>query len=93
MILIELFSKHDCHLCDEAKAVLEQVRQDIPFNLREYKLTEGDEKYEEYSELVPVVLIDKVMAFKYRVNEHTLRIKLRQLASPDAAATEEEETT
>ena len=92
MILVELFSKQDCHLCDEAKAVLEKVRQDIPFHLKEYKLTEGDEKFEEYSDLVPVVLIDKVMAFKYRVNEHTLRIRLRQLTSPGSATAEEEET-
>lgn len=91
MILVELFSKADCHLCDEAKAVLEKVQCGIPFSLKEIKLTDGDEKFEEYAELVPVVLIDKVLTFKYRVNEHSLRIRLQQLASSSGKPDEEEE--
>lgn len=92
MILIELYSKHDCHLCDEAKAVLEKVQREIPFSLKEIKLTDGDEKFEEYAELVPVVLIDRVLAFRYRVNEHMLRIRLQQLASSSRKPDEEEES-
>ncbi len=92
MILVELFSKHDCHLCDEAKAVLEKVQREIPFSLKEIKLTDGDEKFEEYADLVPVVLIDRILAFKYRINEHTLRIRLQQLASSGGVPDEEEET-
>ncbi len=92
MILVELFSKHDCHLCDEAKAVLEKVQREIPFTLKEIKLAEGDEKFEEYAESVPVVRMDKVLTFKYRVNEHTLRIRLQQLASSGERVDEEEES-
>jgi len=92
VVLIELYSKHDCHLCDEAKAVLEKVQRELPFSLKEIKLTDGDEKFEEYAESVPVVLIDKVLAFRYRVNEHTLRIRLQQLASSSRKPDEEEES-
>lgn len=91
MILVELFSKKDCHLCDEAKLVLERVRREIPFTLREIKLAEGDDKYDEYGELVPVVHIDKVFAFKYRVNESMLRIRLQQASSSRKARDEEGE--
>ncbi|HET6273727.1 MAG TPA: glutaredoxin family protein [Bacteroidota bacterium] len=90
MILVELYSKEECHLCDEARAVLEKVRQQIPFNLRESKLSPGDEYYDEYAEMFPVVHVNKVLTFKYRVNEHMLRIKLQQLTegarSPDVRA-------
>ena len=92
MILVELFSKRDCHLCDEAKAVLEKVQSEVPFTLKEIKLADGDEKFEEYAELVPVVLIDKVLTFKYRVNETMLRIRLQQLASSGGTTREEEES-
>ena len=92
MILVELFSKRDCHLCDEAKAILEKVRSETPFTLKEIELADGDEKFEEYAELVPVVLIDKVLTFKYRVNETTLRIRLQQLASSGGTTREEEES-
>ncbi len=79
MILVELYSKDDCHLCDEAKAVLEKVRNEIPFVLREYKLMPGDTNWEEYKELFPVVHVEKKPAFKYRVNEQMLKIRLNQV--------------
>jgi glutaredoxin len=90
MILVELFSKNDCHLCEEAKAVLEKVRREIPFTLKEIKLAEGDQQYDDYKELVPVVHINKVPAFKYRVNENMLRIKLQQLATSERREDDEE---
>jgi glutaredoxin len=81
MTIIELYSKESCHLCDEARSVLESVQRDNPFTLREIKVVQGDEFYEEYKELVPVVHINKVFAFKYRVTEHMLRIKLQHLST------------
>ena len=81
MTLVELFSKDDCSLCDEARAVIERVRQGIPFKLREFKLMPGDPYYEEYREILPVVHINKVQAFKYRVSENLLKIKLQQVAN------------
>jgi len=80
MILVELFSKDDCQLCDEARTVIERVQQIIPFKLREFKLMPGDPYYEEYKEILPVVHIDKVQAFKHRVSENLLKIKLQQLS-------------
>ena len=87
MTLVELYSKDDCHLCDEAKVVIARVQKQIPFTLREFKLTPGDPYFEEYKEMFPVVHINKVRVFKYRVSENMLKIKLQQLAgelrSPD----------
>ena len=80
MILVELYSKEDCQLCDEARLVLERVQKQIPFKLREFKLTPGDADFEEYKEMFPVVNINKVQTFKYRVSENILRIKLQQIA-------------
>jgi hypothetical protein len=80
MTLVELFSKNDCHLCFEARIVIERVQKRIPFALREFKLLPGDPDFEEYKEIVPVVLINKVQAFKYRVSENMLKIKLQQAA-------------
>jgi glutaredoxin len=81
MILVDLYSKPGCQLCDEARVVLERVRTQIPFTLREIKLFPGDEHFEEYKEMVPVVHINKTFAFKYRVNEHMVKLKLQQLSA------------
>lgn len=87
MTIVELYSKDDCHLCDEAKVVIKRVQRQIPFILREVKLMPGDPYFEEYKELFPVVHINKVQVFKYRVSESIFRIRLQQLAgasrSPD----------
>lgn len=80
MILVELYSKDDCHLCDDAKSVLEKVREQIPFTLREIKIIEGDSHFDEYRELVPVVHINKVLVFKYRINEGMLKFRLLQVS-------------
>ena len=80
MTLVELYSKDDCQLCDEARATIDRLQQAIPFKLREVKITPGDPYYEEYKEMVPVVHINKVQAFKYRISENLFKIKLQQLA-------------
>jgi glutaredoxin len=83
MILVELYSKDDCHLCEDAKAVLQSVQKQIPFSLKEIVLLPGEAYYNEYTELVPVVHINGVFTFKYRVNEHALTAKLREMLDND----------
>jgi hypothetical protein len=80
MTLVELFSTGDCHLCDDARAVIERAGQQIPFKLREFTLMPGDPHYEEHKEMFPVVHINHVPVFTYRVSEHLLKIRLRQVA-------------
>ena len=79
MILVELFSKEDCHLCHEAMAILRTVQGEIPFTLEERKITPGDPFYEKLKEKVPVVFINKEEVSHYRVDERKLRRKLLEL--------------
>lgn len=84
MILVELFTKQECSLCSDALIILERVQREIPFTLHEVTILPGDPWFEEYHELVPVVHINREFAFKYRVHEQTLRIRLEHLLSrPD----------
>jgi hypothetical protein len=91
MILVELFSSGECRLCDEARTVLERVRKALPFTLSEIRLHEGDPLFDEYREMVPVVHINRVPAFRYRVHEGMLRIRLQQIASGGSRPATEEE--
>jgi glutaredoxin len=79
MILVELYSKNGCHLCEEAKTMLQNVQRRIPFTLREITLVPGEAFYEEYNEQVPVVHINKVPAFRNGITERMLTMRLRQL--------------
>ena len=81
MILVELFSKDDCHLCDEALDVLQKVNKEIPFSLRVLTLIPGEAYFEEYKEDFPAIHINKRFAFKHRLNENMLKIRLQQILS------------
>ena len=77
MTLVELFSKEDCHLCDVMKSKLLEVQQLHSFELREIKISEGDEYFEQFKERIPVVFINKQFAFQYRVSEEALLKRLQ----------------
>ena len=80
-IKVKIYSKSDCHLCDEAKSVLSKVQQEIPFDFFEVDITSNRELFTEYKEQIPVVFICGKKAFKFRVNEKELRKRLLAISS------------
>lgn len=76
MVTVEIYSKAGCCLCDDAKAVLDRVRADIPFDLQEIDIESDAELLRRYGEQIPVVFIGGFKAFKFRVDETELRRKL-----------------
>lgn len=91
MILVELYSKDDCPLCNEALAVLNKVRTETPFTLKVIKLLPGEENFEEFKNDFPVLHINKRFAFKHRLNETTLKIRLQQVANEGKSVTLEDD--
>ena len=73
---VTLYTKDGCHLCEEARAVLDRVRKDMPFAIEEVFLTEDDERFAGYRESIPVVAVNGSTVFKYRVDEGRLRALL-----------------
>jgi len=67
-----LYSRPGCHLCDDARTVLERVGQ--PFH--EIDITTDDELHALYLERIPVVTIKGVEAFEFFVDEAVLRRRL-----------------
>jgi glutaredoxin len=78
MKTVTLLSKADCHLCEIAKEVLLIAQKRMPFGLQERKITAEDPDFETYRERVPVILIDGVFGFQYRVSEQQLLDRLRE---------------
>ena len=77
MILVELYSKDDCHLCEIAKDALKKIQVIHPFELQEIKIHEGDEYFEKFKHRIPVVHINGEFAFQYRVTEREFIAKLQ----------------
>ena len=82
MTLVEIYSKHNCHLCDIAKDVLNNALLKHPFELREILIREGDEYFETYKEHIPVIFINKKFAFQYKVSEQQLLDLLLEEKAP-----------
>ena len=76
MIRVEVYTKRDCCLCEDVKAVLLKVRRDIPFELCEIDIESAPVLYETYKERIPFIVLDGRPAFKYRVDEEALRRRL-----------------
>ena len=79
IIQIDIYSRPTCHLCDEAKAVLERLRHRYAFALRVINIEEDAALEAAYGTQIPVVFINGNMAFKYHVNEAALERKMKRL--------------
>jgi glutaredoxin len=76
MSVVTLYVGPGCHLCEEARAVLERVRRDLPFELRERDITRDDGLHRAYLERIPVVALDGEELFDFFVDEERLRARL-----------------
>jgi hypothetical protein len=73
---ITLLSRPGCHLCEEARAVIERVAADLGVPWSERDITESPEDLGTYWEMIPVTLIDGVQHDYWRVSEDRLRAAL-----------------
>jgi glutaredoxin len=73
---ITLYSRPGCHLCDDARAVLERLRGELPFTLTERDIERDPELHRAYLERIPVVAIDGEEVFDFFVDEAELRRRL-----------------
>jgi Glutaredoxin-like domain (DUF836) len=77
-----LYGKPGCHLCDDARAVVERVRAEHPFALREVDVSLDPVLHRVYGERIPVLELDGEELFEFFVDEAELR---RRVARVDAS--------
>lgn len=73
---VTLYTRVGCHLCDDVKAVLDEVRRERPFELAVVDVDTDPALVQLYGLEVPVITIDGRKAFKFRVDAAALREKL-----------------
>jgi hypothetical protein len=77
MHTLTLYGTKECCLCDDAKAVLDKVSKAVAFRLELVDISGDPELVELYGTEIPVLCIDGVKTFRYRIHEK----KLLQLLS------------
>ncbi|GAB2573944.1 glutaredoxin family protein [Streptomyces capparidis] len=70
---VTLIGKPDCHLCDQARAVVEKVTGELGVPWEELDITKDEELHRKYWEQIPVTLVDGKQHDFWRVDERRLR--------------------
>lgn len=81
MARVTLYGKPGCHLCDDARAIVERVRSQRPFELQEVDVTLDPTMHREYGERIPVLVLDGVELFEFHVEEAVLMERLDRVDS------------
>jgi glutaredoxin len=78
-IRVEIYSRPGCHLCDEAKDVIDRAASRHRLDIRVLNVEDDPELEAEFGTDIPVVFIEGKKAFKYRVDPTELERKLKGL--------------
>jgi glutaredoxin len=79
MTVLTLIGKPDCHLCEDALAVVETVLVDYPaVTLEQRSILDDAALLEKYHDEIPVLLIDGRVHNIWRVSETRLRTALEE---------------
>jgi Glutaredoxin-like domain (DUF836) len=80
MATVTLYGKPGCCLCDEARAEVERVRGETPFDLVEVDVSLDAALEREYGERIPVLAVDGEEALELHVDAPELRRLLARVA-------------
>ena len=76
---LTLIRKPGCHLCDDARAVIDRVVAELPSSavvLEEQDILQDAALFERYAELIPVLLIDGAEHAHWRLDDARLKAAL-----------------
>ena len=73
MSKVTLYGKPGCHLCDDARAVVQAVCAELGVEWTEVDITQDDRLFTEYGEQIPVTFVDGKQHDFWRVDPVRLR--------------------
>jgi hypothetical protein len=73
---ITLLSRPGCHLCDDARSVIAAVAAELGIGWEDRDITDSDADLAQYSDMIPVTLVDGVQHDFWRVSAARLRAAL-----------------
>lgn len=88
MTTLTLISKPDCHLCDVAREIVENVVAELPdgdVDIEELSIAADPALYEQWWEKIPVVLIDDRLHAHWRLSADRLRAALTEIRTEENA--------
>jgi glutaredoxin len=87
-IKIRVYSKKDCHLCGEAKAILSAYARRYPISIEEIDIEQDADAWEAYQYEIPVIFFEGRKLFKYHVDPK--RLERAIVSHMEAAAAQQQ---
>ena len=81
MPTVTLYGKPGCHLCDEARAVVLELRARRRFDLEEVDVSVDPGLHRLYGERIPVLALDGEELFEYFVDAGVLDARLGRVGA------------
>jgi glutaredoxin len=78
---VTMYSRPGCHLCAEAKAIMQPLLKEFGATLREVNIDDDSELGERYSWDIPVVFLGGHKAAKHRIDPTQFRRQLEEARS------------
>lgn len=83
-VTVTLIGKPGCHLCDDAKVIVDRVAEANPdIVTEELSLDDNPLWAELYGELIPVIMVDGVEVAHWRVDEQALEKAVNERLTAD----------
>ncbi len=64
---VTFYTKAGCHLCDDARQMLEDVATEIAYNLTEVDIRSDTALFEQYRYRIPVIIVDETHIVEGRI--------------------------
>ena len=64
---VTLYTKAGCHLCQDARDMLDEIAGQVDYELTEIDIRSDNEIFEQYRYRIPVILIDKTLVAEGRI--------------------------
>jgi hypothetical protein len=77
-VIVRLYSKPGCHLCEQAREMLERVRSRLPFQLVEEDIRASPSVFATYRYSIPVVILATGEVLHHPLEEARVEASLRK---------------
>ncbi|MBO0779216.1 MAG: glutaredoxin family protein [Ktedonobacteraceae bacterium] len=64
---VTFYTKAGCHLCDQAREMLDEIAEQIPYELTEIDIRSDSTIFETYRYRIPVIIIDTTTVVEGRI--------------------------
>ena len=78
MTIVTIYGRTGCHLCEDALKVLESLKDELNFEIKEILIDGNEELQSLYGEQIPVTHIDRIPHDYWRVDPERFRSSLEK---------------